>query len=120
MSNGERYAKFYGGNVQALSELSSKQLLMYIYLASEVKMSNNELPLTRSDKDRAARAIGIKPKSVNNILSKYCRLNLMTNIGGGVFVLNPGVTNRSRHPNLLRTSMSYVALRSKIHEKKIL
>lgn len=113
MSNGERYAKFYGGNVQALSELSAKQLLLYLYLASEVKMATNELPLTRSDKDRAARAIGIKPTSVSNILSKYCRLNLMTNIGGGVFVLNPCVTNRSRYPNLIGMSTSYIKLRSK-------
>jgi hypothetical protein len=120
MSIGMKYAKFYGGNVQALSGLSAKQLLMNIYLASEVKMSKNELSLTRSDKDKAARAVGIKPQSVNNILSKYCRLNLMTNTGGGDFILNPSVTNRGRFERLTGILTSYTEVRAKRHEKKML
>lgn len=120
MSIGMKYAKFYGENVQALIGLSSKQLLMYIYLASQVKMSTNELSLTRSDKDKAARSVGINPNSVNNILSKYCRLNLMVNRGGGVFIINPSITNRGRFESLPSMLMRYTDARAKAREKKIL
>lgn len=117
MSNGMKYAKFYGEKVHALRDLSGKQLLMYIYLASEVKMAKNELSLTRSDKDKAAKMVGIKPNSVNNILSKYCRLNLMVNRGGGVFVLNPNVTNRGRFEDQHRLMMSYLKAQDETREK---
>ncbi|PHS44484.1 MAG: hypothetical protein COB03_18495 [Alteromonas sp.] len=120
MSNGMKYAKFYGHSVRALSGLSAKQLQMYIYLASEVKMVRNELSLTRSDKDKAARAVGIKPSSVNNFLSKYCRLNLMINLGGGVFILNPSVTNRGRFESLPSMLMTYTNARAKARKKTML
>ncbi|MEO9944061.1 replication/maintenance protein RepL [Paraglaciecola sp.] len=118
MSNGMKYAKFYGHSVRALSGLSTKQLQMYIYLASEVKMVRNELSLTRSDKDKAARTVGIKPNSVNNILSKYCRLDLMVNRGGGVFILNPNVTNRGRYEDQHRLMMSYLKAQDETPVKK--
>jgi hypothetical protein len=117
MSKGMKYAKFYGRSVRALSSLSAKQLQLYIYLASEVKMVSNELSLTRSDKDKAAKMVGIKPNSVNNILSKYCRINLMVNRGRGVFVLNPNVTNRGRFEDQPRLMMSYLNAQDERREK---
>ena len=120
MSNGLKYAKFYAESVHALRYLSSKQLLLYIYLASQVKMAKNELSLTRREKDKVATIVGIKPSSVNNFLSKYCRLNLMTNLGGGVFILNPSVTNRGRFESLPSMLMTYTNARAKAREKKIL
>ena len=81
-------------------------------------MAKNELSLTRREKDKVATIVGIKPSSVNNFLSKYCRLNLMTNLGGGVFILNPSVTNRGRFESLPSMLMTYA--RAKAREKKIL
>lgn len=114
MSNGFQYAKFYIQGVNALKGLSGKELLMFIYLSNNVKMASNELRLTRKDKDEAASIVGIKPRSVANHLSKFCKLNLMINAGGGLYIVNPSITNRAMKSNTVQLSLNYCKLREEM------
>ena len=45
MSDGFVYAKIYDYSIEELSRLTKKEILLFLYLAAKVKVSNNELQL---------------------------------------------------------------------------
>jgi hypothetical protein len=108
MSNGFRYAKIYDRSVGALSVLTKKELLLFIHLATLVKVESNALALTKQDKDNAAFKVGVTGASINNFLSKFCKCNLMLNNGGGYFLMNPSIANRAQFKSVPELSCLYV------------
>jgi hypothetical protein len=107
MQNYTRYSKFFEDSVQALDTLSKRELLLFIYFSTKVDMQSNELRLNRNEKDRAALAVNIKPISVNNFLSKFCKKDLMLNLRGGTYLLNPNISNRSKPPFIPHLQQKY-------------
>jgi hypothetical protein len=72
-----------------------------------VEISTNELRLNRNEKNKAANVIGVKPASINNYLVKFCKIDLMQNLTGGTYLLNPNVANRSPHGNVGKLRQKY-------------
>ncbi|TDF38502.1 hypothetical protein EYS14_12575 [Alteromonadaceae bacterium M269] len=113
MSNGFVYAKIYDCGIEELCKLTKKEILLFLYLATKAKMSNNELQLTKSEKERAARTIEVSVGSIGNYLSKLCKLNFMQNTGGGCYLLNPTFANRAKLKHVSVLSSQYYLIKQK-------
>jgi hypothetical protein len=116
MSDGFVYAKIYDCSVEELSKLTKKEILLFLYLAAKVKASNNELQLTKSEKERAASTIEVSVGSIGNYLSKLCKLNFMHNTGGGCYLLNPTFANRAKFKQVSVLSSQYYLIKQKYAE----
>ena len=112
------YSKFFITTIGILGMLSKREILLYIYFSIKCDLSTNELRLNRSEKDKAARAVGISPNSINNCLSKFCKKGLMLNLGGGTFFLNPNYSNRSKPAHLESLKRRYLDKKSTIKGNK--
>jgi hypothetical protein len=83
------FVKLFSEDLGALYKVTKNSIVVFMEIASQVKFSDQNVYLTKIEKDKIIARTGIASSSIYNCLAELCKAGLLVRVVPSVYMVNP-------------------------------
>lgn len=83
------FVKMFSEDLGALYRVSKNSMMVFMEVATQIKVADQNIYLTKVEKERIVERTGISPSSIYNCVSELCKAGLLVRVVPSVYMVNP-------------------------------
>lgn len=83
------FVKLFSEDLGALYKVTKNSMMVFMEIASQVKFADQNVYLTKLEKERIVAKTGVAESSMYNCISELCKAGLLVRVVPSVYMVNP-------------------------------